>query len=69
MDMYLYTSVDYYFCFICLMLSVPETIIAEFANSVDPNEVAHEEPPHLDLHSLLISLQMLNLLYLRKGNF
>ena len=69
MDMYLYTSVDYYFCFIYLMLSVPETIISEFASSVDPNEVAHEELPHLDLHCLLISLQMLNLLYLRKGNF
>ena len=26
--------------------------IVEFANSVDPDEVAHNEPPHLDLHCL-----------------
>ena len=25
---------------------------AEFANSVDLDEVAHNEPPHLDLHCL-----------------
>ena len=24
----------------------------EFSNSVDPDEVAHHEPPHQDLHSL-----------------
>ena len=29
-----------------------ETNIAEFANSVDLDEVAHNEPPHLDLHCL-----------------
>ena len=29
---------------------VPETKMAEFANSVDFDEVAHNEPPHLDLH-------------------
>ena len=28
------------------------TKIAEFANSVDLDEVAHSEPPHLDLHYL-----------------
>ena len=33
--------------------SVPETKISEFANSVDLDEVAHNEPPHLDLHCLL----------------
>ena len=27
--------------------------IAEFANSVDLDEVAQHEPPHLDLHCLL----------------
>ena len=32
-----------------------ETKIAEFANSVDSDEVAHGEPPHLDLHCLLSS--------------
>ena len=26
--------------------------MAEFANSVDLDEVAHNEPPHLDLHCL-----------------
>ena len=34
----------------------PETKIAEFANSVDLDEVAHNEPPHLDLHCLPSSL-------------
>ena len=31
---------------------VPETKITEFANSVDLDEVAHYEPPHLDIHCL-----------------
>ena len=42
--------------FIVLTLSVPEAKIAEFANSVDLDEVAHNEPPHLDLHCLPSSL-------------
>ena len=29
-----------------------EMKIAEFANSIDLDEVAHNEPPHLDLHCL-----------------
>ena len=33
-------------------LYVPETKIAEFANSVDLDEVAHNEPPHADLPCL-----------------
>ena len=37
-------------------LKVQETQIAEFANSVDLDEVAHYEPPHLDLHCLPSSL-------------
>ena len=28
------------------------SIVAEFANSVDPDEAAHNEPPHLDSHCL-----------------
>ena len=40
----------------CLTLYLPETKIAAFANSVDLTEVAHDEPPHLDLHSLPSSL-------------
>ena len=39
-----------------LTLSVPETNIAEFADCVDLDEVAHNEPPHLDLHCLPSSL-------------
>ena len=27
--------------------------VVEFGNSVDPDEVALNEPPHLDLHCLL----------------
>ena len=33
-------------------VSAEETKIDKFANSVDPDEVAHNEPPHLDLHCL-----------------
>ena len=25
-------------------------LLFELANNVDPDEVAHDEPPHLDLH-------------------
>ena len=32
--------------------TVPETKIAKFAHSIDLDEVAHNEPPHLDLHCL-----------------
>ena len=35
-----------------LTLLVSETKITEFANRVDLDEVAHHEPPHLDLHCL-----------------
>ena len=31
----------------------------EFVNSVDLDEVAHDEPPHLDLHCLPSSLSMI----------
>ena len=34
--------------------------IVDFANSVDPDEVAHYEPPHLDLHCLPSSLRIYN---------
>ena len=39
-----------------LTFYLPETKTAEFANSVDLDEVARNEPPHLDLHCLPISL-------------
>ena len=45
-----------------LTLSLPETQIAEFANRVDLDEVAHNEPPHLDLHCLPSSLWILNMI-------
>ena len=33
--------------------STQETIhVAEFSDSIDSDEVAHDEPPHLDLHCL-----------------
>ena len=34
-------------------LTLQATKIAEFANSVDVDEVAYNEPPHLDLQCLL----------------
>ena len=37
-------------------LNFLETKIAEFANSVDLDEVAHNEPSHQDLHCLLSGL-------------
>ena len=43
-------------------VSNPEMKIVEFANSVDPDEVAHNEPPHLDLYcfpSILTILSMI----------
>ena len=39
-----------------LVLYLPETEIAEFANSTDLDEVAHNEPPHPDLLCLPSSL-------------
>ena len=32
--------------------------IAKFANSLDPAEVAHYEPPHLDLHCLPVVFEL-----------
>ena len=39
-----------------LTLLAPVTKTAEFMNSVDPDEAAHNELPHQDLHCLLSSL-------------
>ena len=44
------------FKFFKFYLTLSEMKIAEFANSVDLNEVAYYEPPHLDLHCLPSSL-------------
>ena len=35
-----------------LTCNAPNTTIAEFANTVDPDEMAHNEPSHLDLQCL-----------------
>ena len=40
----------------CLTCKAPNTIIAEFANTVDPDETAHNEPSRLNLQCLLSSL-------------
>ena len=38
-----------YICFVSF--TTPKVLKkAEFANSIDPDEAAHNEPPHLDLH-------------------
>ena len=39
-----------------LTLKMPVMRTVDFANSVDPDEVAHNELPHLDLHFLPSSL-------------
>ena len=38
-----------------LLPKAPKMKTVELANSIDSNEVAHEEPPHLDLHCLPFS--------------
>ena len=35
-----------------LTLKAPNTTIAEFANTADPDETGHNEPSHLDLQCL-----------------
>ena len=39
-----------------LTLKAPNTTKAEFANTVDPDEMAHNEPSQLDLQCLPYSL-------------
>ena len=38
--------------------------IAEFANRADLDELAHDEPPHLDLSCLPSNLRILNMIQL-----
>ena len=45
-----------YIYFQCITLLIPNTKIAEFANCVNLDEVAHDELPHLDLHCMPSSL-------------
>ena len=37
-------------------VKLSETKVAEFANSIDPDETAHYEPSHLDIRCLSSSL-------------
>ncbi len=47
--------------FVCpLTLSALQTCIHVFANSVDPDELAHNEPSHQYLHCLPIIVKVLN---------
>ena len=39
-----------------LVLKAPNTTIAKFANTADPDETAHNEPSHQDLQCLHSSL-------------
>ena len=43
-----------FYCF--LTRKAPNTTIAEFASTVDPEETAHNEPSHVDLQCLPSSL-------------
>ena len=45
-----------------LTFYVSETKTAEFANSVGLDEVAHDEPPYLDLHCLPSSLRIFSMI-------
>ena len=45
-----------FFSFKASTLRAANLKIIEFANSIDPDEVAHYEPPHLYLHCLPSSL-------------
>ena len=40
---------------LCLTLQVSKIKLVEFANSLDPDEAAHYELSHLDVHCLLAS--------------
>ena len=44
-----------------LTLKAPNTTIAEFANTADPDETVHNEPSHLDLQCLPSSILIFNM--------
>ena len=52
-----------------LTLNALKMRIVDFANSIDLDEGAHYEPPHLDLHCLPSSLQILNMIKLGQNIF
>ena len=41
----------------------------EFANSIDPDEAAHNELPHLELHCLPSCLRILNMIQVGQNGF
>ena len=44
---------------------MPNTRRAEFANTVDPDEMAHNEPSHLDLQCLPSSPLIFNIIHVQ----
>ena len=52
-----------------LSLKAPSTTKAEFANTVDPDETAHYEPSHLDLHCLPSSPLIFNMINFELKDF
>ena len=57
------------FAYFSLNLKAPNTIKAAFANTVDPDETAHNEPSHLDLQCLPASLKFFNFILKVLRNF
>ena len=51
-----------------MALLAPKPKMAHFANSIDLDEAAHYELPHLDLHCLPSSLRILNMIQLVRNN-
>ena len=48
--------------FLVLTRKAPNTTIAKFENTVDPDETAHYEPSHLDLQCLPSSFLFFNIM-------
>ena len=48
-----------------LTCKAPKTTIAEFANTIDPDETAHNETSHLDLQCLSLIFQC-NTVYIER---
>ena len=53
---YAFCKFSFFICGVLNLKKMPETKIADFAKSIDPDEAVHNEPPHLDLHCLPSSL-------------
>ena len=65
-----YLLIIQHMCFMkVLILTGQKMKIIEFANSIDKDEVAQYEPPHLDLHCLPSSLGILSMICLGQNTF